>query len=105
MVQMSLELVVVAIVILVVALVVLTIFGGGISPFANMSNPRSTCANAGKSSCEAAMGTKPATWDLNNIKKADNSFTSCNVLVDVWTNCCKQTPPSTGQPTTYAWSC
>lgn len=93
----ELELVIIAIMLLVAALVVLTIFAGGLGPFGTLTNARSSCANAGKSSCETS-GIAPFNWETKSIQKPDGTYTSCADLLNVWATCCQ------GSAAPYRWN-
>jgi hypothetical protein len=75
--------VVTVIVILIAALIVLTIFGGGVSQVATLSEAKALCGTQGKSTCQMT-GTLPPTWGLDTMSVKDAGSKSCSEL---WDNC------------------
>ena len=78
----TLFLVVSAVVMLVTALVIITIFGGGMTQFASISDNMNHCTMTGSSSC-STVGQLPITWGLNNIKDG-NDLKSCGSLLSCY---------------------
>jgi hypothetical protein len=91
-VSQTLWLVVAAVVIVVVALVVITIFGGGISQFASITEGKAYCSTVGTPVCQMSFGNQqtspPASWSSNNIKIGDDT-TSCQSLCPWSFSCTK----------------
>jgi hypothetical protein len=77
--NMTMELVVAAIVILIVALVVITIFGGSVTPIGGMTSAYSICKTQCTSSCQMSDGkSMPLTWELKTVKDASGNMMECS---------------------------
>ena len=90
--NITLTVVVAAIVILITALVVITIFGSGMTNVGSIAEAEAFC----KTQCEAACRTTsgiPITWSVNNINK-NGVPTSCQAEVG--------TATCSGQTCTYS---
>ena len=75
--NITLTVVVSAIVILITALVVITMFGGTVTTFSTISEATNNCRTTGKIACETT-GQLPFTW--NTKFKAGDSVTDCKTL-------------------------
>jgi hypothetical protein len=74
--NITLTVIVVAIVVLITALVVITIFGGGMTNVGNIAQAESFCRSQCETSC-GTTGNPPLTWHVNNLRNPDGSPTSC----------------------------
>jgi hypothetical protein len=84
--NMTMELVVAAIVVLIVALVVITIFGGSITPIGGMTSADSICRTQAKSSCMSGC-TMPLTWNLPTVKDASGNMIECSKVPGMSNTC------------------
>ena len=76
--NITLTVVVAAIVILITALVVITIFGGGMNQFGNIAQAKAYCESQCATSCQAT-GDIPITWDVPNVRIAgDDTLYACS---------------------------
>jgi hypothetical protein len=78
--NITLTVVVAAIVILITALVVITIFGSGISQVGSIAQANSVCRTQCEASCKAT-GSPPITWTAPTVKDADGNLKSCAEII------------------------
>ena len=77
--NITLTVVVSAIVILITALVVITIFGSGITQVTSITQAKAICATQMQSTCSWAHA-NPATWTSQNLRIGDTP-TSCSAVL------------------------
>jgi len=77
--NITLTVVVSAIVILITALVVITIFGGSMGNIATTTQGKSVCEASCTSSCRS-LGVPPITWNAETVRDANNKLTTCQAL-------------------------
>ncbi len=87
--NITLTVVVAAIVILITALVVITIFGGGIKQVGGIAEAKALCQSQCESTCRATGGV-PITWSVPTVRDASGAPQSCQYLLGTAT-CSKDT--------------
>ena len=70
--NITLTVVVAAIVILITALVVITIFGTSMTQVGTIAQAKAYCETTCQASC-SATGAKPVTWDVPNVRIGDST--------------------------------
>jgi len=97
--NITLTVVVSAIVILITALVVITIFGGSMGNIATTTQGKSVCEASCTSSCRS-LGVPPITWNAETVRDANGNPTTCQALAGTCTctgsNAPAETPSSSG---------
>ena len=100
--NITLTVVVAAIVILITALVVITIFGGGIKQVGGIAEAESMCRSSCESACRAT-GRPPITWEIPTVRDPSGETVSCKSLVG---DCkCDGTGSGSGSPDTDGSDC
>ncbi len=80
--NITLTVVVAAIVILITALVVITIFGSGMTNVGSMAELESFCKTQCETSCRTT-GQPPVTWNVNNVQDKNGQLTSCGAALGI----------------------
>ena len=84
--NITLTVVVAAIVILITALVVITIFGSGMTNVGTVAQAKSVCETQAKASCDST-GDCPITWNIPNIRVAGKTDPVACSSSDVGATC------------------